>query len=200
MCSIPSANAGQLMKSIVLRKVKRHPDGLRRWAAYDIGTDDHGTWLFSPKGTIFRGESEGEIGECEVGQGSGPEGIPVLHLMPVSGWWMAEWATYSGSNLQNSIDICTPPRIIDGEWTWVDLELDITARDGRIEVHDEDEFAEACAAGVITREQATRAREATTDTTGWLTNYSEPFGLLGWDRLEAAIAMELPPITKLGPS
>ena len=80
------------------------------------------------------------------------------------------------------------------------LELDISSRDGLVEVHDEDEFAEACAAGVITPEQATRAREATADATCWLSNHTEPFGRIAWDRLETAIAMGLPPITELGPS
>ena len=59
------------------------------------------------------------IGACEVGQGEPDEGLPVMHMVPNATWWIAAWC--SG---HISIDICTPPTLIDGERSYTDLELD----------------------------------------------------------------------------
>ena len=36
-------------KETVIRKIKR-PDGIARWAAYQVTEDEYGVWLFSPEG------------------------------------------------------------------------------------------------------------------------------------------------------
>jgi hypothetical protein len=77
-------------EKVIIRKVKR-PEGMMRWPAYVAGNDDHGLWLFSPKGTICRGQSGSGMAEVEVGHGNREAGLPVMHLMPVSAWWTASW-------------------------------------------------------------------------------------------------------------
>jgi predicted RNA-binding protein associated with RNAse of E/G family len=82
--------------------------------------------------------------------------------------------------------------------TYVDLELDPhRAHDGRVWIDDEDQFAEACRAGLISLEVALQARAATTEITTLLRGSHEPFGVAGRDRLQAAIQMQLPPLTDL---
>lgn len=83
-----------------------------------------------------------------------------------------------------SVDICTPPKLIDGEWTYIDLELDLTRlSDGSVEILDEDEFVSACEAGQISLEEAIEARKAATKIERCLRHRLEPFGSLGWVKL-----------------
>ena len=97
-----------------------------------------------------------------------------------------------------SVDICTPPKLIDGEWTYIDLELDLTRlSDSSVEILDEDEFVSACEAGQISREEAIEARKAATKIEECLRYRIEPFGSLGWDKLEDALSFSLRPITEL---
>ena len=186
----------QLMipERVIIRKVKR-PEGMMRWPAHVVGKDDHGLWLFSPKGTICRGQSESGTAEVEVGQGNRKAGVPLIHLMPDSGWWTACWRRVPKARI--SVDVCTPPRLIDGEWTYIDLELDPWAYDGRVEIDDEDEFDDACGAGLISPAEALEARKAATEVVDAMQIHSEPFGNLGWSRLDEAIRAALPPITEL---
>lgn len=179
----------------VIRKLKR-PDKMARWPAYVVNEDRFGVWLFSPKGTIFRGQSGETIGECEVGQGSLPEGLPVIHLMPKSLWWAASWCWEHETQI--SVDICTPSVLSDGEWTYTDLELDpLMWADGRISVDDEDEFATACEAGLISDEEAKIAQSTTVEVVRCMQDGAEPFGHLGWERLGEALSLSLPPIKTL---
>ena len=116
------------------------------------------------------------IAECEVGQGTRLAGLAVLHLIPLSGWWMAQW-TAEGAGVFVSVEVCTPPALLGGEWRFVDLELDpYRGTDGRVFVDDEDEFAAACATGSMTPKEAAAARTAADEVEGWLANSVEPFG------------------------
>lgn len=178
--------------SVIIRKIKR-PEGIGRWPVYEISKDSHGLWLFSPQGTIYRGQAGADVGECEVGQGNRQEGMPVLHLIPNTAWWIAAWCPD-----YISLDICTPPRFIDGEWCYTDLELDLTAySDGRVEIEDEDEFVAACDAGLIPHEEEIQARIATEEMARCLQNRTEPFGHVGWDRLDEVQGLSLSPIRVL---
>lgn len=184
-----------MFDTTVIRKIKR-PEGIGRWPAYVVNEDQYGRWLFSPKGTIYRGQSGEESSECEVGQGSGPAGIPVLHLIPDREWWVAAWFDEPASWI--AVDICIPARFRDEEWCYVDLELDPFAHaDGTVGLHDEDEFATAWRSGVISDAEATEARAAARTIDEALRSRAEPFGRLGWDRLEWARDLSLPPITML---
>ena len=119
-----------MRETAVIRKVKR-PEGMGRWPVYVMDRDCYGLWLFSPRGTIFRGQFGSTIGECEVGQGDREAGLDVMHLIPNSAWWTAAWCR--GHGIPISVDICTPPKRVDGEWSYFDLELDPVAfADGRV--------------------------------------------------------------------
>jgi len=180
--------------TVVIRKIKRPQAlGFGRHPTYELATDRFGTWLFSPKGTIYRGQVGSEITECEVGQGTAEAGRPVIHLIPEGEWWVAHWC-----ELFIAVDVCVPSELTDGEWRFTDLELDVLAiPDGRVEVHDEDEFEGACEAGLITPEEASSARAAAVDVEACLRNRNEPFGRVGWSRLEDAVNLGLPPIREL---
>jgi len=183
------------MQTTVIRKVKRGK-GLGRWPAYILAEDTHGLWLYCPAGTIYRGQNTlGEIiWQGEVGQGNRDEGLAVVHLIPHSAWWIASWVA-EGANSVIAVDICTPPTLIDGEWRYDDLDLDPHAfGDGRVEIHDQDEFAEACAAGVTSSGEALSARIAADEVARCLLHKIEPFGRVGWDKLDKALRLALPPL------
>lgn len=184
------------MRTVVIRKVKR-PEGIARWSAYVMGKDHYGLWLYSPKGTLYRGQVGSDIGECEVGQGNGPAGVPVMHLIPDATWWIAAWCL-DGPNTHIGVDICVPPALIDGEWTYIDLEIDLVAHaDGRVRIEDEDEFIDACEADLITRDEAAHARAAAVEAERGLRDRTEPFGRHGWDKLDEALLLPLSPIRTL---
>jgi hypothetical protein len=177
----------------VIRKIKRSK-GFARWCAYEFERDGFGLWLFTPQGSLFRAEVDGTITECEVGQGTRSAGLAVLHLIPLSGWWMAQW-TAKAEGAFISVEVCTPPAIIDGEWQFVDLELDpYREPDGRVAVDDEDEFMAAYQAGVISPGEAAAARAAATEVAGWLDGAVEPFGQVGWEKLRDAADCGLTPL------
>lgn len=177
----------------VIRKLKR-PATMYRWPAYAVHSDSHGLWLYSPKGTIHRGQVGETIGECKVGDPG--DGAPVIQLIPKSLWWTAMWCRESNASI--SVDICTPSVLDDDEWTYTDLELDpIRWRDGHISVDDEDEFATSCAAGLISSVEAASARFAAMDMVKRMRNGTEPFGHFGWERLDEALSLPLSPITTL---
>jgi hypothetical protein len=181
------------LRTTVLRKIKRSK-GFARWSAYEFERDDFGLWLFTPRGSLFRAEVDGAITECEVGQGTRPSGLAVLHLIPLSGWWMAQW-TAEGVRAFISVEVCTPPANVGGEWQFVDLELDpYREPDGRVAVDDQDEFVAACEAGMISSEEAAAARAAAAEVTGWLESGVEPFRQVGWEKLRDAVERGLVPL------
>ena len=185
------------MNTTVVRKIKRSDGGAGRWPAYVLGEDTFGLWLYSPRGCLYRGRTGVTLHECEVGQGNRATGLPVMHLIPRVGWWFAAWYR-NGDAPIIGIDICTPPTLIDDEWHYTDLELDPHAfDDGRVEIHDEDEFLAACKAGFISFTEAKEARQAADEVAQGLRDKREPFGCVGWDRLDLAVALRLPPITTL---
>ena len=97
-----------------------------------------------------------------------------------------------------SVDTCTPPAVFDDEWTYVDLELDPVMRsNGNVEIEDEDEFVEACKAGFISDAEAANARAATLETAQAMRDRTEPFHQRGWERLDQALSLTLPPIKSL---
>ncbi len=184
------------MRTTVIRKIKRSK-GFARWSANEFDRDGFGLRLFTPPGSLYRAEVGGAIAECEVGQGTRPSGLAVLHLIPLSGWWMAQW-TAEGAGAFVSMEVCTPPGLLGGEWRFVDLELDpYRGPDGRVVVDDEDEFAAACAAGLITPKEATAARAAAAEVEGWLTSSVEPLGQVGWEKLRDAAQRGLAPLRGL---
>ncbi len=186
------------MKQTVLRKVKRG-GGFGRWPAYEIASDKHGRWLYSPKGTVYLGHpATGEVIEWEVGRApADSEGTAEMHLVPPTGWWVAKWCVSQGVR-RIAVDVCVPAVLEVDEWSFVDLELDpFWGEDGSMGVHDEDEFAAAIDSGLISSREASSARSATAEIVAWLRDGIEPFGATGWRRFDGALACELPPILVL---
>ncbi|MBD3242684.1 MAG: DUF402 domain-containing protein [Chitinivibrionales bacterium] len=183
---------------VVIRKVRR-AENICRWPAYVMSEDSHGLWLYSPTGTIHRCRAGSEIRECKVGGGPDGPGFHVMHLVPCAAWWTAAWHYGRREDeVSISVDICTPPRLIDDEWCYTDLKLDPYAfPDGRVVVDDEEEFAAACETGLISPNEALEARAAATEVEGHLRDRSEPFGLVGWNKLDEAMGQSLPPIEEL---
>ncbi|MFI7061856.1 DUF402 domain-containing protein [Kribbella sp. NPDC050124] len=175
-----------------IRKRKR-PAGSGLWPTYELETDEHGTWFFTPQHTPHRGD-DGTFCEVAETRPGGP-GQHALHLVPPDGWWFATWLD-SGRLVA---DVSTPPTLIDNEWVYVDLELDPFRRpSGTVGVRDWDDLAEAHRAGLIDDVEREVAVRAALNLLQQFTDAMEPFGAVGWDRLRAAIARGLPPLTEFG--
>jgi Protein of unknown function (DUF402) len=177
-----------------IRKLKR-PDGSGVWPAYRTGEDRFGTWLFTPQGSLYRGEKTGVAAYCNVGSPVGP-GIAVMHLIPWTGWWIATFWDRAEPRWGVTADIGTPPRLSDGMWTYTDLELDILAGRGTGEARivDEDEFAAACDGGFVTPAEASAARQAADQLALLVRGGAEPFASVGARRLDAAMGLGLAPV------
>jgi hypothetical protein len=180
-----------------IRKLKR-PGGRAVWPAYRTGEDRFGTWLFTPKGSLYRGEKAGVAAYCNVGSPAGP-GVAVLHLVPQAGWWIATFWDLAESRWSATVDICTPPRLAGSVWTYTDLELDILAGPGAgdVQIVDEDEFAAACDGGLITPGEAVAAREAAGQVARLVRDAVDPFASVGPRRLRAAMGLRLAPVRHL---
>jgi len=177
---------------VFIRKQKR-PDGSGFWGAYKTGEDAFGVWLFTPQGSLYRGEMAGSTAYCYVGSPQAP-GIPVMHLVPRAAWWIASFGTRS-----LTFDISTPPRLDGSVWSYVDLELDVwvEALTGRVQIEDEDEYVAASADGTISPAEAKAARLAADDIATLVRRRKGEFGLTGAARLLEAVAQGLAPITVL---
>ena len=184
------------LEKVFVRKLKR-PVGSGVWPAYVLAEDAYGLWLHSPAGSTYRGEDGRTARLCEVGQGDRAAGRPIVQLIPSAGWWLATWSGRE-AELPITIDICTPPRLAGREWTYTDLELDPYLTDaGEVGTDDWDEFLAACESGLISRAEQVAARNATADIEDLLGRRIEPFGEIGYGRLDAALAMALQPLTDL---
>jgi hypothetical protein len=143
-----------------------------QWDAQVLGTDRFGTWLSSAAGDVHRKAN----GDALVLPSDG------VQLLPANGWWTAWWWR---TRKWISVDICTPPVLSEGGWSYVDLELDLARlADGTVMVVDEDEFAHAVAEGVIPEGDAVAARGTAAELQGRLADPSEPVVAAGWAWLD----------------
>ena len=180
------------MNPTYIRKRKR-PEGSGLWGAYLIATDAFGTWFYTPARSLFRANN-GEF--CEMAQlGPGGPGEHCLQLAPRDGWW---FAYFRASGLVH-VDVSTPALLAGAEWMFEDLELDPFRRpDGTVGTEDWDELAEAHAMELISDVERDAAVAAARALEHELSAGVEPFGRVGWDRLAAAVALGLPPLTNFG--
>lgn len=142
----------------------------RVWQAYRLGADQFGVWLYAPAGTPNCNPS-GELTSELVMDG--------VQLIPVDAWWVAWW----WADRSITIDVATPADVKADLVSYLDLELDLWARDGDHGLVDQDEFETVRAAGMVTDEQDSQARSAVADLRRMLAGRDEPFGEIGWQWL-----------------
>ena len=130
-----------------------------------LGEDEYGRWLGAPPNT-------------EARRGNEP---PVVHpqawvaLFPRDAWWTAI-CNAEPEPIEIYCDVTTVPQWREGEVTMVDLDLDVCRRrDGRVEVLDEDEFAEHQVRYRYPDEVVAAARAATESLSRALSENAEPF-------------------------
>lgn len=185
------------MPRIVTVTKRKRPQGTGSWQAYELGSDPHGQWLFTPAHSTYRGTDGQSVDFCEVAQAfpNGP-GRDSVVLMPLDAWWTAAWT--SGGPLRCSADIATPPQLSDGAWSFEDLELDpFLTRDGTYEVEDEDEFADAVAAGLIDASEEREALQGAADLRQAF-RPGAPLVLAGEAWLRQTVERALPPLPAPG--
>jgi len=202
-CEIPIALAidrvdtRPMVTPVYIRKQKR-PYGSGLWGAYPTAEDQFGHWLFTPRGSIYRGESHGTTGYCNVGSPTGP-GIPVIHVVPPGAWWIATfWAPGEASWIV-TFDISTPPHLLDRVWCYDDLELDLLldGLSGEVRTEDQDEFEDAIRLGLINEDEAAAARAAAEAAVELISDRHGVFVRTGQRLLSNALDLGLEPITQL---
>ena len=118
----------------VVRVRYRKYDGSahRDYPARRLADDQHGTWLGVEAGTasIYHGQPS-------------VEQIPFVLLVPRGAWWTAMFNPPPRTS-EVYCDITTPARWEDDTVHIIDLDLDAVRRrdSGRVELRDEDEFAD----------------------------------------------------------
>jgi protein associated with RNAse G/E len=154
-----------------VRVVYRKYDGALHWheTMRRLGEDEHGVWLGAAPGTIARRGDEYSI-VMEYAH---------VHVFPRDAWWTAVFhaAPY---RLEIYCDVTTPPRWPHpGEVTMVDLDLDVCRMRRRwrakVQVLDEDEFAEHRARYRYPPEVVVRALDATRWLRRALADGTQPF-------------------------
>jgi protein associated with RNAse G/E len=95
-----------------------------------LGEDEHGTWLWGPKGrTIWRGETGLFVAEQDA-----------LFLVVPGAWWSPGW-WLEHPEIEVYVNVQTPVEWEADRARAIDLDLDVIRfRDGRVEVVDRDEF------------------------------------------------------------
>jgi hypothetical protein len=160
-----------------------HWDG-RKWPDHPhwqftmqrLGTDQHGTWLLVPAGTVAqRGDDPARVLE----QG-------FVSLVPAAQWWEAEFYAEHPEH-EVYVNIGTPCEWHPARIRQVDLDLDVIRDfDGRVETIDEDEFAENQVRYAYPPELVTGARDTAEAVADLLRRREEPFGTASRRWLETA--------------
>ena len=140
-----------------LEKVKR-PGGIFWYDLAEVREDEHGHWLAGDTASAWGAPHDGGVLPC-----------PVIVLV----------------DRRLEIDVCRRPEPHGSTWRYVDLELDVVWHDDRqlLEIEDEDEYDEACAAGHMDVADAMLARDATALAAIELGAYRAPWIHQGWDLL-----------------
>lgn len=173
------------MLTAAVRKVKRPWGSGGRWSAYVLGDDEYGLWLHCPAASKHH-QMAGDVWQVPW------HGV---QLIPRGEWWVAWWWDHPQEGRLVTVDVCTPPRLVEGIWTYDDLELDpVDNEAGWLELVDVDEFEAAISQGWMTPDEAEAAQGAAGQIERAMRNSSEPFGRCGWRRLDEAIQLGRPPL------
>jgi len=167
-----------------LRIVKmRRPSGTTTWVGYLVARDEHGTWLFTPRGSerLMLRERQAGLTTYEGDR---------LHLAPRGEWWFATWST-DGLEL----DVCLPPELGETDVRFADLKVDLLKdRDGRVSSKDEQQLEEGRREGWISAEEHSNALAVAGLLRSRLEDGAPVFDELGWQRRARAAAQGLPPL------
>ncbi len=125
-----------------------------------------------------------------------PPGAPVIHLIPMTGWWFARWQEVpTGAHV--AIDICTPCEFHQGVWSYDDLELDLLKyRGGTWRLDDQDEFDHELSLGRISAREREASLETVSELQARLDQHDAVFDVIGWDRLDRCASQDFPPLTQ----
>ncbi len=153
---------------VVMRYTKWGGAAHWRFELEPLGQDEFGWWFFGRKGLIQQ-------------RGDEP---PVLQprdfvlLVPAEGCWTAYFN--AEDDMEIYVNVTTRP-VLDGDTvTAVDLDLDVVRFfDGRVEVLDEDEFAEHQVQLAYPAELISQARATCDWLVGAVSSRAEPFGRAG---------------------
>ncbi|HEY2551227.1 MAG TPA: DUF402 domain-containing protein [Streptosporangiaceae bacterium] len=160
-----------------VRVIYRKYDGSLHWNQdmRALGEDEHGVWTGAPAPMVMR-------------KGDGPL-VQLQHagvmLFPREGWWTAAFNDVPNKT-EIYCDITTPVSWPSpAEVTMIDLDLDVVRmRDGRVELLDEDEFAEHRLAYGYPAELVGQAEHAADWLRRVLADGSEPFATVYLSYLE----------------
>lgn len=179
------------MEAVKIRKIKR-PDGVGVWGAYFVADDEHGSWLYTPRGSRYRGTKDGMSSLCAAGDPT-PPGVSVMHLVPGDQWWFARWQVDPRGIAVLAIDVCLPPQRVGGDWSYVDLELDLfKSSEGVAGLFDEDDFARAVEAGSISHVESVHASAVAADLKRRVLAHDRLFDEIGWSRYREFAGVDLP--------
>lgn len=151
---------------LVLRKYDGRP---HRWVkALLLGTDDAGTWLGTPAGSVVH-YAYGPYRTRATKSDS-------VRLIPHQAWWTAMF-TAPPNPTEIYCDVTTPAEHSPTRITVIDLDLDVLRHrsDGRVETEDEDEFGENAHLYAYPTSVMTAATETATALHRALTDSSPPF-------------------------
>lgn len=162
-----SMKSGALSHPVSVFSTKWNGDFHRRTPCFELGSDEFGTWLWMPPGTI-------------VETRSGPfEGIPGLRLIPIGQMWSAYFVPSAPPVCQPGstyVDITTTTRRIGDCFEFVDLDLDVeVVGAGPVAVLDRDEFVDHARVWGYPDETMTAAETTCRDVVELLTNHQPPF-------------------------
>jgi Protein of unknown function (DUF402) len=169
------ANHGT-MRDVRLVKVKR-PGGMFSFDVRQLASDGFGEWLYAPTGSAW-----------DAPHDAGTLSFDVVVLVRPRHWEVSWWIDEPDRSV--AVDVCLPPeRTADG-WSFVDLELDaVRHASGVVEIQDSDEFEAACRTGWISAANAEVALATATSMADDLRKHEEPWGDVGWQRLDGASSL-----------
>lgn len=156
--------------------VSRKWDGSlhRDSAALELGTDQHGSWLWMPEGSLVRAAT------------STFRAVSGLRLIPVDRWWSAYFVprhVNPARPKQLYVDIATPATRSEDLIEFIDLDLDVEQlEDGPARILDQDEFAAHQADYGYPPELVERAQATCAEIVAAVNARAEPFGTahLAW--------------------
>lgn len=171
--------------------------GISAWQGYLVREDEHGRWLFTPAGSLFRYRDGEQALEFEVEGGGGP-GLDSLVLVPPSTEnWVVEWRV-PARDLHMRADVCGWTRRRDDLVAFVDWELDpVRLRSGWVGVEDLDDYVHARAEGTLGPEDAEVALLTAASVEHGYRTRTAPFDDRGDALLAECGALRLPPLREV---